>query len=89
MDDCIDTLHRLLDKSRFQDGALDALDSRIGQFRISTSSQTPDSVALLDQLTADRRPEETSVASNKDALGHDGIARCAGVRKDGLSEVLG
>ena len=68
---------------------MDALDSRIGQRRISTASQTPDSVALLDQLTADRRPEETSVTGNKDALGHDRIARCAGVRKDGLLEVLG
>ena len=68
---------------------MDALDSRIGQLRISTASQTPDSVALLDQLTADRRPEETSVTGNKDAFGHDRIARCAGVRKDGLLEVLG
>jgi hypothetical protein len=68
---------------------LDALDSRIGQLRISTASQTPDSVALLDQLTADRRSEETSVTGNKDALGHVRIARCAGVREDGLLEVLG
>ena len=68
---------------------MDALDSRIGQLRIFTASQTSDSVTLLDQLTADRRPEETSITGNKDVLGHDRIARCAGVRKDGLLEVLG
>lgn len=79
MDDRIDMLHRVLNDLRVMDRALDAFDSRIGQCPVRTASKSSDSVALLDQLLADGRPEETSVAGNKDALGQDRIARCVGV----------